>query len=387
MRETVNIVPATVRAACREAGGACGDLGTLLPYALGVLATGVLAPAAVFAGFGLAYVATGLIYAMPVAVQPMKAVAAVVLTQGLTAPEIAATGMTLGVLLLVLAATGAIDRIARFLPQSVISGLQLGLGLSLGLFGLSLIGDQWWVGALALVALIGLGRLPHCPAALVVVAGAAGLNAVFGAGSGPIEGADATAWFTLPEPSDFVTAFGLAVLPQLPLTLTNAVIVTAALARDLMPAGAHRVSERRLAVTSGAFNLLLAPFGALPMCHGAGGLAAHHRFGARSGAAVVILGAILLAFALMPASATLGLLAQIPMPVLGALLIVTAADLAISPRLFDAKPSCRPVILLAGVATVVWNPAIGLAAGWVSELIRQRIVRSTLARSSAENAD
>jgi MFS superfamily sulfate permease-like transporter len=89
-------------------------------------------------------------------------------------------------------------------------------------------------------------------------------------------------------------AVELAVVPQLPLTLTNAVIVTAALCRDLFPERAGRATVRNLALTSGAMNLLLAPFGAMPMCHGAGGVAAQHRFGARTGLAPVLLGMVLL---------------------------------------------------------------------------------------------
>lgn len=90
-------------------------------------------------------------------------------------------------------------------------------------------------------------------------------------------------------------ARGPTVLPQIPLTLTNAVIVTAALSRRLFPEPCARTSERNLSLSTGVANLALTPFGALPMCHGAGGLQAQYPFGARSGAAPVILGIILLA--------------------------------------------------------------------------------------------
>ena len=76
-------------------------------------------------------------------------------------------------------------------------------------------------------------------------------------------------------------------LPQLPLTLTNAVIVTALVCRDLFPATAARASERNLALSTGVANLVLAPLGAMPMCHGAGGVQAEHRFGARTGVAPI----------------------------------------------------------------------------------------------------
>ena len=48
-----------------EAGGAFGALGTLLPILLGATAVGGLAPGGVLVGFGLALVATGLFYRLP----------------------------------------------------------------------------------------------------------------------------------------------------------------------------------------------------------------------------------------------------------------------------------------------------------------------------------
>jgi Molybdate transporter of MFS superfamily len=176
-------------------------------------------------------------------------------------------------------------------------------------------------------------------------------------------------------------ALELAVVPQLPLTLINAVVVTAALCRDLFPDRAARATARNLALTSGAMNLLLAPLGAMPMCHGAGGVAAQHRFGARTGLAPVLLGVLLLAAALGFADATASLLAAIPTSAVGALLLVAGADLAMSKRMFDARPHCWPAIGIAAAATALANPAFGLAAGWAVELGRTLAAR--LARRGA----
>ena len=107
-------------------------------------------------------------------------------------------------------------------------------------------------------------------------------------------------------------SFEIAVLPQLSLTLTNAVIVTASLARELFPSTGAIASERRLALSSGLANVLLCPFGAMPMCHGAGGLAAQFRFGARTGLAPIIFGAVLLVLAIAFADHAGALFALIP---------------------------------------------------------------------------
>jgi predicted benzoate:H+ symporter BenE len=281
-----------------ELGGSCGDLGTFVPLVVGAMTVAGLAPAGVLFGFGAFLVAAGLAYGIPVAVQPMKAVSAVLLTGGLGPGELVATGLVTGAVLLALGMTDAIGRVARVVPQSVVAGLQLGLGLSMAWLGLKLAAEVPWLGALALVALLGLMRLPRVPAApLALVLAFAVAWAM-----------DLTRPPALPEFAFALPAFHLpdtwgevwrgvvsGVVPQLPLTVTNAVILTAVLARELYPNHAERVTERRLAVGTGLANLLLAPLGAMPMCHGAGGLQAQHRFGARTGAAPVMLGAVLLA--------------------------------------------------------------------------------------------
>ena len=135
----------------QEASGALGDLGTLLPLMLGSIAVAGLAPMPVVLGFALAYVGTALFYRLPVPVQPMKAVAAVLLTAGATPATIAASGVMIGVVLLVLGGTGWIDRLGRLVPQSVLAGLQLGLGVGLGFISLDLIGTAPVLGVMTLL--------------------------------------------------------------------------------------------------------------------------------------------------------------------------------------------------------------------------------------------
>jgi MFS superfamily sulfate permease-like transporter len=170
-------------------------------------------------------------------------------------------------------------------------------------------------------------------------------------------------------------AFSLFVLPQLSLTLTNAVVLTALIAGDYFGERAAHVTPARLSITSGLANLLLTPFGALPMCHGAGGLAAHYRFGARSGTAPLVLGLALLAFALLPGGLGLATLAAIPAAGLGALLLMASGELALSKRLFDCKPSCWPVIAVTAGVTVWADPFWGLLAGSCAELVRLATIR------------
>jgi MFS superfamily sulfate permease-like transporter len=362
--------------AAGEIGGAFGDLGTLLPHTLGAITVAGLAPVGVLLSFGISYVGTGLFYRLPIPVQPMKAVSAVLIASGLSAGEIAAAGLCLGVILLVLGATGAIGRFARIVPQSVVTGLQLGLGITLALLSLELMAELPWLGIATVGLLLLLMRVPRCPATLVALGAAILLAQAAGIGAPWPEFAWAPAWpaLVLPGLGDLQHALGSAVLPQLPLTLTNAVIVTAALAHDLYGERASRATPRNLALSSGLANLALAPFGALPMCHGAGGLAAQHRFGARTGLAPVLFGILLLGLGLSFADQAGPLLAMIPLAAVGALLLFSAADLAFSRRLFDARPSCWPVIGVTAALTAWVDPFWGLLAGGLAEIGRGQLL-------------
>jgi predicted benzoate:H+ symporter BenE len=257
----------------RELSGALGDLGTLLPLTLGTIAVVGLAATPVLAGFAAFYVATSVYYRLPIPVQPMKAVAAVLLTAQISPAALAASGVMIGIALLVLGLTGWITRLARVVPQSVLAGLQLGLGVALARVSLELMASAPVIGIVTVAVLLGLQLAPRCPSALIALAVAILLAQALEV---PGMGLDtfAPAPFTIPSlPSlaEVERALSLFVLPQLSLTLTNAVLLTALIARDYFGEAAAHVTPKRLSITSGLANLLLAPLGALPMCHGAGG--------------------------------------------------------------------------------------------------------------------
>jgi MFS superfamily sulfate permease-like transporter len=367
-----------------ECSGACGDLGTFIPHVIGAMTVAGLAPVGVLFGFAAFLIATGLFYGLPLPVQPMKAVSAVILTGGLRPGEVAAAGIMTGVVLLVLGITGWIGRLARAIPQSVSAGLQLGLGLLMGVLGLKLILETPWLGFGSLVLLFALTRIPRCPAAPIALAVAVVAGWVTGNVIDTPEVAitPGVPHLVVPSWAEVWRSFQIAVLPQLSLTLTNAVIVTASLSRELFPAKASVADERTLALSSGLANVLLCPFGAMPMCHGAGGLAAQYRFGARTGLAPIIFGAVLLVLAVGFADHAPTLFALIPIGAVGALLIFAGTDLAISRRLFDGRPSCWWVIGTTALVTVTVNPALGLILGWGSEFIRAAIVRRLIAERS-----
>ena len=366
------------RSIVREASGACGDLGTFIPHLIGAMTVAGLAPVGVLLGFGIFLISTGLLYGLPLPVQPMKAISAVILTGGLRPGEVAAAGVIIGIVLLILGATGLIGRLARVIPQSVGAGLQLGLGLLMGVLGLRLMLEVPWIGFPAVAALFLLGRIPRFPAAPVVLGTATLVGWITASSGAPAHetiGVSSGLHVVIPTWAEVWRSLGLAVLPQLSLTLTNAVIVTASVSRELFPVTGKIASERNLALSSGLANLLLCPFGAMPMCHGAGGLQAQYRFGGRTGLTPILFGAVLLVLGIWFADRAAGLFAIIPIGAVGALLIVAGTDLAISRRLFDGRPSCLWVITVTALVTVAINPALALVLGWVGECIRTAIVR------------
>lgn len=348
-----------------ELSGAFGDLGTFLPYVVAAVGSGLLSPTPVFLGFAAGYLLVAFLYRLPIAVQPMKALGAAIIAGGLTATETAVAGTVIGAVLLLLAATPMLERAARAIPQSIVTGLQAGLGLMLGSVAFELVGENWSI-ALPVLGVLGLSFVwKRGPWALIVVIGAV----VLAPASGP------TVVPVVPVAGDGAAHAVLSgVMAQLPLTLLNAVVVAAAVARSLFPAGSTTISERKLAMSSGLLNLVFAPFGAMPMCHGAGGIAAHHRFGARGLGTPLVLAAFCCVAALM-GPVIIGKLMAIPSPVVGALLAFAAIDLVFSRRMFDARLDCRPVIGVAAFATFFWGALAGLIAGFAVESLRVYLLR------------
>jgi MFS superfamily sulfate permease-like transporter len=219
-------------------------------------------------------------------------------------------------------------------------------------------------------------RIPRCPAAPLVLGGAAIVGWATTGRNPPtgISFAVTLPNIVVPSWSEVWRSLEIAVIPQLSLTLTNAVIVTASLSRQLFPETGAVASEQKLALSSGLANVLLCPFGAMPMCHGAGGLQAQYRFGARTGLAPIILGIIVLVLAVGFADHAATIFGIIPIG------CRSAADprrfrLGISRRLFDGRPSCWWVIGVTALVTVTVNPAVGLVLGWITEFIRAAVVR------------
>lgn len=249
-----------------EVSGALGDLGTFLPHIIGAITVVGMAPAGILTTFGLFYMAGGAFYGLPIAVQPMKAASAAVLIQPLDPGSVAGAGLVLGLVFLVVGVSGLVGRIARIVPSLVTAGLQLGLGLSLAALGIRLLETDLFLGLAVSGLMLVLLSNSSIPAALIALIVGTAAGQILGSAPpfpAPTFGLHLPP-LVMPDWEQMVRGIEYAVLPQIPLTLTNAIIVTAAVTRELFPNEVHAVSERNLAITTGLGNLFGAPFGRIP---------------------------------------------------------------------------------------------------------------------------
>ena len=304
----------------REWSGAFGDLGTLVPFLFAYVTIVGVAPAGMLLAFGIALIVAGAWFRTPFPVQPMKAIGAVaatgaVQTAVVTPQAVAVAALVTGLIWLLLGATGTTERIVRFVGRPVIIGITLGLGFAFMLEGTRMMAAGLWLAVpLLIVTMLLLSNRAWLAMCLILAGGAAWAvmtePAIAGA-LGRVEiGFSAPAWpfQGLTWEAVFVGVVLLA-LPQVPLTLGNAVIAPVEYNNREFPD--RPVTERQVAISTGVMNTLGSLIGAVPMCHGAGGMAAQVSFGARTGGAPIILGALLIVLALLFSDSIATLLAAV----------------------------------------------------------------------------
>lgn len=352
----------------REASGAFGDLGTLIPFLVGYLTIARIDPAGVLVAFGLFKIAAGLYFRTPVPIQPMKAIgtAAISHAGAIGSGAIWASGLFTGTLWLVLGLTGAVGWIARITSRPVVHGLVLGLGLAFVLEGVRLMQGDYLLATAAVAltfALLSHQRVPAMLVLLLLGAAVAVLRdpALLG------EMGRLSLHLRLPRLAvldlrwnDLVTGVVVLGLPQAALTLGNAILATVEENNALFPD--RHITVRAVAIDHGIMNLVSASVGGVPMCHGAGGMAGHVRFGARTGGALVILGTLVLFAGLFLADSVTTLFALFPPALLGVILLFGGLELAAGAHGHDLDRSDRYVVLLtAGLS--MWNMGAGYLAG------------------------
>lgn len=409
-----------------ELSGAVGDLGTYIPIVLALTLVCQLDLSTTLIFTALYNIATGLIFGIPMPVQPMKSIAAVAVseTPHLTVSQIAAAGLCTAGTLFILGATGLMSFFYRYIPLPVVRGIQLSQGLSFAFSAIKYIrynqdfsvttatkttSPRSWLGLdgliLALSALLflilttGDGRvteeeedevigsssriannrsrsrvnrrlkvLSAIPAALIVFL--LGLVLCFlrdpsiihkiKLGPSKIHVLKIT-W------EDWRVGFLRGAIPQIPLSVLNSVIAVCKLSKDLFPA--MEVSATSVSVSVGLMNLVGCWFGAMPVCHGAGGLAGQYRFGGRSGASVVFLGLGKLVLGLVFGNYFVRILSQFPIGILGVLLLFAGIELAMASRDMNTKEESFVMLVCAAVSLTGSSAALGFGCGIVLFLL------------------
>jgi len=361
-----------------EWAGAFGDLGTLIPFIVAYIAVVRMPPGGILFSFGIAMVLSGFYYRTPFPVQPMKGIGAVAATQAaqtavITTSTVYAADLATGLIWLSLGVTGNAARVAQIVPRYVVIGIVLGLNFMLE--GIQMMSSGWLIASIGLVATLLLLTNRVFPAMFLLL--------MFGGICAVIQSPGAIATLSFPHfrlamPSfalgrvswhDLLIGLTLLALPQLPLTLGNAIIAIREENNRLFPERA--VTENAIAVSTGTMNLASAVLGGVPMCHGAGGMAGHVAFGARTGGAPIILGSILLLLSIGYADSIQTLLTVFPRAILGVILFLTGAQLALGSCDFSKQKGERFITLITA-AFSMWNVGLAFVAGLILSLLAKR---------------
>jgi len=355
-----------------------GDYGTLFPLAIGYIAVCGLNPAGFLVMMGIANIATGLLYRLPMPIEPMKVLAVVAIAQHWTPSMVYASGFGMGIVWTVFAVIGVMKWIAKVTPEPVIRGIQVALGGILAIEAIKMISSWWILGIVSILIGLVLGKNRYAPAAIVLIALGVIIMLIkkqFNLIESPR--------LTLPtitgfRPVEVWQTFLQAGFAQIPLTATNAVIATSALIKSYWPE--RPVSESRLSLNMGVMNLILPFFGGMPLCHGAGGLAGQYYFGARTGGTNIIEGLIEIAMGLFLAGSIAELFSVFPVAIIGAMMFLVGLELV-----KFAKDTRWDQNIIPMGATLIVSLFSNMAYGFLCGFVVYYLIKAILRRKDTQN--
>lgn len=361
-----------------ELSGAFGDIGTDLPLIAGMIAVCSLDPVSSFVMFGAMQIMTGITYGIPLPVQPLKAMAVLMISQKLSGNLLYGAGLSIGVLMLLLTTTNLLKYIVKAIPKSVVRGIQFGLGLSLA--GLALKnyipqdGASGYViaGIAFLLIVLFIGNKKFPPAIFVVLLG------LIYAGFFTVDFSKLFSNFAVKLPAfqvplinDIIDGFLLLAIPQIALSVSNSVIATKRTITDLFPE--KKLTVNKIGWTYSLMNLINPFFGGIPTCHGAGGIAGHYSFGGRTGGSVVIYGVLFVVIGLFFSGGFAEFVKFFPMAVLGVILLFEALTLMSFIKDITASKKCLFVSLV--VALISFSLPYGYAIGLLTGILLDFLIK------------
>ena len=350
-----------------ELAGAFGDLGTLIPFVVGYITLNKMDPVGILVAFGLFKIFTGLYFRTPVPVQPMKAIGGMAIAHAATVTQgmIWGSGIFTGFFWLLMGATGAVTWIHKITTKPVVRGIMLGLGLSFMVQGLNMMKQEplLAIGA-AILALLLLNSRRY-PAMLILLA----YGVVLALIQKPALLADLShisVGFRLPtwgsracrgaRSLPGASSWGFPKLPH------SGQCGHRHRCQNNQYFPDRPVTARQVSIHHGVMNLIAACIGGIPMCHGAGGMAGHIRFGARTGGALVMLGLMVLFTGLFLGDSVSVIFQFFPSSVLGVILFFAGVELALVVRDVRLKRQNLFVLLVTG-GIAMWNMGVAYLAG------------------------
>jgi hypothetical protein len=359
-----------------EIAGGLGDAGLLIPLAVAMVALNGISATAAFALVGAAYLCTALYFQVPVPVQPLKAFAAAAVALGLSAEVIAAGALWMAAAMAVLAVTGLAAWLATRFPLVLVRGIQAAVALLLakaafelaqrgnweGLPGVApAIGFAFAIGACAV--LLAARRSWLLPGSMLVLAIGFTAGVIVGGFPSGLHLGPGAVNVGVPGGDAFGEALTALVLAQLPLTFGNSIVATADAERTYFGDAAWRVAPERLATSIGSWNLIAGLTAAMPLCHGAGGVTAHYKLGARTAAATASAGVLFITLALLLGDSLPALLKVLLPGALAGMLLFVAIQHGLLALSIEGRFERATAVTVGLVTLLAGNLAIGFAAG------------------------
>lgn len=367
----MNFITGRIKINRNEFSGAFGDIGTDLPLIIGMLLATNLEMSNTLIVFGVLQIITAFVYGIPMPVQPLKAVALIVITQKVSASVIWGGGLAIGVIMLVLTLTGLLNWLNKIIPKTVIRGIQLGLGIQLSLLAVRdyIPADKTvgyiFVAIAFIIAIFLIGNKKYPPAIFILL-----LGFVYVVFFKNIPFSDVS--FSLPRVyfpglsiQDIMSGLIILAIPQIPLSLGNSIFATNQIVKDLFPD--KKMTVKKIGLTYSIMNIMGSFLGSIPVCHGSGGIAGHYTFGGRTGGSTFIYGLFYLLLGFLFSNNSPELLQIFPKPLLGVILLFEGIALIILVKdiIIDKKMFFIAIVVAICANGLPNGYFIGLVAGTI----------------------
>ncbi|OEF95963.1 hypothetical protein BHF68_10940 [Desulfuribacillus alkaliarsenatis] len=347
-----------------------------MPFVFGFIIVTGIDPKGVFFSFGIALLIAGYYFRTPMPVQPMKLVTGLAIASpaAISLGMVWGAGLFMGLIWLLLSITDMLKYITKWISKPIVCGIAVALGVSFILKSLELMSSQWFIAILAIIIAMVLFKKPIMPAMFALL--------IYGVIIMTLQNPGMLALFhskevliTLPTINlnlfswnELAMGIVLLAIPQIPLTIGNAIVAVTRENNERYPT--RRVTVNQITKSQGLINVMSPFLGGVPMCHGVGGMVGHARFGARTGGAVIIFGALLILMATL-LSQYVELIMLFPLEVIGAILFFAGWELVTTLRRLE-RAKADIAVFAVTVLLALWNMAIAIIVAVLVELILKK---------------